>query len=93
VTGEPGISYVRPRSGTTALLRYEADLPSESLCLRLLETEGVLFTPGSALDAEGYLRIGYANNATILREGLARTSAFISTLARGRAGTTARSGT
>jgi aspartate/methionine/tyrosine aminotransferase len=81
VTAEPLISYVRPRSGTTALLRYESSLPSESLCLRLLETEGVLLTPGSALDAEGYLRIGYANNPTILREGLSRTSAFLATLA------------
>jgi aspartate/methionine/tyrosine aminotransferase len=80
VTAEAGISYVKPRSGTTALLGYQVDLSSESLCLRLLETEGVLFTPGSALDIEGYLRIGYANNATILREGLARTSAFLATL-------------
>jgi aspartate/methionine/tyrosine aminotransferase len=93
VAAEGRISYAKPRSGTTALLRYQAELPSGSLCLRLLETEGVLFTPGSALDAEGYLRIGYANNAMILREGLARTSAFLATLARGRAGTTARSGT
>jgi len=81
VRAEPGISYVKPRSGTTALLRYEADLPSESLCLRLLEAEGVLFTPGSALDIEGYLRIGYANNPAVLREGLARTSAFLASLA------------
>jgi len=93
VMAEPGISYVKPRSGTTALLRYESDLPSESLCLRLLEAEGVLFTPGSALDAEGYLRIGYANNATTLRDGLARTSAFLATLATGRPGTTAGSRT
>jgi aspartate/methionine/tyrosine aminotransferase len=81
VSAEPGMSYVKPRSGTTALLRYEADLPSGSLCLRLLEAEGVLFTPGSALDIEGYLRIGYANNPAVLREGLARTSAFLATLA------------
>ena len=93
VTAEPGISYVKPRSGTTALLRYEGDLPSEALCLRLLETEGVLFTPGSALDIEGYLRIGYANNATVLRDGLARTSAFLAALADGQAGATAGSAT
>ena len=80
VTGEPRISYVKPWSGTTGLLRYASDLPSEAVCLQLLESEGVLFTPGSALDMEGYLRIGYANNATILREGLARTSAFLATL-------------
>ena len=44
-------------------------------------------------DAEGYLRIGYANNPTILRDGLARTSAFLATLATGRAGASAGSET
>jgi aspartate/methionine/tyrosine aminotransferase len=74
------ISYVKPRSGTTALLRYDVDVPSEALCLGLLEAEGVLFTPGSAMDVESFLRIGYANNPAILREGLERTSAFLATL-------------
>ena len=80
VTREPMISYVKPRSGTTALLRYDVDVPSEALCLGLLEAEGVLFTPGSAMDVESFLRIGYANNPAILREGLERTSAFLATL-------------
>jgi aspartate/methionine/tyrosine aminotransferase len=77
VGGEARISYVKPRSGSTALLRFDAPLTSEELCLRLLEAEGVLFTPGSAMDMEGYVRIGYANDPAVLREGLARTSAFL----------------
>jgi aspartate/methionine/tyrosine aminotransferase len=80
VAGEPRIRYIKPRSGTTALLGYESSIPSETVCLRLLETQGVLFTPGSALDAEGYLRIGYANSPAILAEGLTRTSASLATL-------------
>jgi aspartate/methionine/tyrosine aminotransferase len=80
VAGERAIDYVRPRSGTTALLRYDLDLPSEDLCIRLLEAEGVMFTPGSALDAEGYLRIGYANPTPVLRVGLERTSAVLRSL-------------
>ena len=83
VAEESSISYVRPRSGTTALLRYAFDLPSESLCIRLLEERGVMFTPGSALDMEGYLRIGYANNPQVLADGLAETSAFFATLGGG----------
>ena len=47
----------RPRCSATT-----RRLPSEAFCLRLLEAEGVLLTPGSAMDAEGYLRIGYAND-------------------------------
>jgi aspartate/methionine/tyrosine aminotransferase len=80
VAGERRVGYVKPRSGTTALLRYDADLTSEALCLRLLQAEGVLVTPGGAMDMEGYLRVGYANNRAVLAEGLARTSAFLATL-------------
>ena len=74
---EPLISWVRPRSGTTALLDYALDLPSRELCIRLLDETGVMFTPGSALGMEGYVRIGYANNAQVLREGLDRVSGFL----------------
>jgi aspartate/methionine/tyrosine aminotransferase len=77
VAGEPRISYVKPRSGTTALLRYDLDISSRDLCVELLKQTGVLLTPGSALDVEGYLRIGYANNPEVLRQGLARMSDFL----------------
>ncbi len=80
VAREPSISYVPPRGGTIALLRYAVDLPSEALCVRLIEEHGVMFTPGSALDMEGYLRIGYANNPQVLADGLAATSAFLAVL-------------
>ena len=36
-----------------------------------------MFTPGSAMDMEGYLRIGYTNGEAVLREGLKRVSAFL----------------
>ena len=77
VGAEPLISWVKPRSGTTAALRYGINMPSERLCIRLLEETGVMLTPGSALDMEGYLRIGYANAPAILREGLSRMSEFL----------------
>jgi aspartate/methionine/tyrosine aminotransferase len=77
VAREPAVSYVRPQAGTTALLKYAADIPSRELCVRLLESTGVFFTPGSALEMEGFVRIGYANSEAVLVEGLARTSAFL----------------
>jgi aspartate/methionine/tyrosine aminotransferase len=80
VAEEPAISYVKPKGGTVALLKYDFDLPSRDFCVRLLESEGVMFTPGSALDMEGYVRIGYANNRTVLEEGLPRVSRFLRTL-------------
>lgn len=81
VENEPLISWVRPGSGTTALLKYAIDMPSRDFCVQLLDETGVMFTPGSAMDMEGYLRIGYANNSQVLREGLGRVSGFLVHLA------------
>jgi aspartate/methionine/tyrosine aminotransferase len=53
--------------------------PSEDFCVRLVETTGVMFTPGSALDMEGYVRIGYANSRSVLDKGLALVSTFLRT--------------
>lgn len=74
---ETHISYVKPRGGTTALLKYSLEIPSRDLCLALLQDTGVMFTPGSALDTEGYLRIGYAGNTAALSAGLSRVSEFL----------------
>jgi aspartate/methionine/tyrosine aminotransferase len=71
------ISWIKPQSGTMALLKYDLSMTSEAFCLQLLQRTGVMSTPGSAMDMEGYLRIGYANNEGILREGLRRVSAFL----------------
>jgi aspartate/methionine/tyrosine aminotransferase len=81
IEGEALISWVRPRSGTTALLKYALDLPSRDFCVQLLDETGVMFTPGSAMDMEGYVRIGYANNAEVLKTGLRRVSGFLVQLA------------
>lgn len=80
VEQEPLISWVKPRSGTTALLRYDLEVSSRAFCLDVLKETGVMFTPGSALNMEGYVRIGYANTPSILREGLSRVSQYLSTL-------------
>ena len=64
-------------SGTTALLKYELPISSEEFCVQLLERTGVMLTPGSAMDMEGYLRIGYTNDVDVLREGLKRMSQFL----------------
>jgi aspartate/methionine/tyrosine aminotransferase len=78
---EPSMSYVKPKAGTTALLQYDFDMPSRDFCIQLLEQTGVMFTPGSVMHMEGWLRVGYANDTDILRTGLARVSAFLAGLA------------
>lgn len=80
VANEPSISYVKPRAGTAALLKYDFDIPSREFCVRLLEETGVMFTPGSVLHMEGWLRIGYANDPEILKAGLERVSTFLAQL-------------
>ncbi|RPD94312.1 aminotransferase [Candidatus Pantoea deserta] len=77
VNNEPLVSYVKPRAGTTALLKYDLPVSSREFCVRLLERYGVMFTPGEALDMEGYLRIGFANNSEVMKQGLALVSRFI----------------
>ena len=77
VDQEPLITWVRPRSGTTALLKYGLDMPSRDFCVALLQETGVMFTPGSVMEMEGYVRIGYANPTAALKQGLARVSAFL----------------
>lgn len=72
IAGEPRISYVKPKSGTTALLRHDLDMTSADLCRRLQAETGVMLLPGSALDMEGWLRIGYACDTSTLKLGLER---------------------
>lgn len=77
VDGEDHISWIKPRSGTTALLKYDLPMSSRDFCASLLQETGVLMMPGAALEMEGYVRIGYANGPDVLKKGLARTSEFL----------------
>ena len=77
VDSEPLMSWVKPKAGTTALLRYDIDMPSRDFCVDLLHETGVMFTPGSVMGMEGWLRIGFANDPEILRAGLQRVSQFL----------------
>ena len=77
VENESLISWVKPQSGTTALLKYDLDLSSRDFCVELLKQTGVMFTPGSALDMEGYVRIGFANSTEVLKTGLNLVSQFL----------------
>ena len=81
VNSEPRISYVKPKAGTTAFLKYDAPVDSVTFCKRLLKETGVMLLPGAAMDMEGWLRIGYcfAEDTTALREGLSLVSKFLRT--------------
>jgi len=77
VDNEPSISWISPASGTTTLLKYDSEIPSREFCVQLLEETGVMFTPGSAMGMEGYVRIGFANPTDVLEQGLKLVSGFL----------------
>ena len=77
VNAEPGVSYVKPKSGTITLLKYDLPIPSRDLCTQLLAQKGVLFVPGSTMEMEGHVRIGFANARRNLELGLPRVSEFL----------------
>lgn len=77
VRRESLISYVKPRSGTTAFLKINLNISSHDFCVQLLDTTGVLLTPGSTFEMEGWVRVGYANATDILQTGLSRVSRFL----------------
>jgi aspartate aminotransferase len=52
-------------------------LPSEEVCVRLLEETGVAITPGGAFGAEGFARISLANTEEETRAGINRLVALI----------------
>ncbi|WP_030622396.1 aminotransferase [Streptomyces sclerotialus] len=74
------IHYVKPASGTTALLRYDAPIGSYEFCTRLLKETGVMFTPGAAFDIEHTVRIGFADDTDTLRTGLHLTGQYLDQL-------------
>ena len=79
ITHEPRVVWVKPRAGTTAMLKLDIPMSSREFCIDLLEKTGVMLTPGDAFDMEGYVRIGYANEREILEAGLSEMSAYLKT--------------
>lgn len=80
IANEPLISYIKPKSATVALLKYDLDMSSRDFCVKLLESKGVMLTPGSVMDMEGYVRIGFANNPQVMKIGLEKFSEFLAEL-------------
>jgi aspartate/methionine/tyrosine aminotransferase len=77
VQATPGITYVRPQAGTTAMLGYGLDMTSRDFCTRLLADTGVMFVPGDVFGMEGQVRVGYACATDVLQAGLAKTAQWL----------------
>jgi aspartate/methionine/tyrosine aminotransferase len=55
----------------------DVDMSSTQFCTALIEATGVMFTPGSAFDMKGYIRIGFANPLEVLQQGPDPDSGFL----------------
>lgn len=78
VGSEKHITYKKPLAGTTAFLKYDLEIPSNEFCRNLQKETGVMFLPGSVMDMEGYLRIGYAGDVNIIKKALSIFSNWLS---------------
>jgi len=79
IANEPRISWVKPRAGTTAMLKLDIPVTDREFCVDLVQTRGVMLTPGDAFDMEGYARIGFANDKETLTAGLEVMSDYLRT--------------
>lgn len=82
VESEEHVFYSRPQAGTTALVYYDFALSSVEFCRRMYYETGAFVTPGDCFEEPGSMRIGYASDTEVLREGLAAVSRFLRILER-----------
>ena len=75
---EPLVSWVAPRAGTTALLRFQREQESESFCRELFDATGVMLVPGACFEfSDCSARMGFAPRTEILRGGLEALGTFL----------------
>lgn len=77
---EPRLSYVKPKTGTTALVYYDFPIDSYTLCRRMYGSCGTFVTPGDCFDEPHSMRIGYAADRDTLKKGLQAMSTFLDSL-------------
>ncbi len=82
VTEERRISYVRPKAGTTALIRYDYSPDSTLFASRMLKETGAFVTPGDCFDEPKAIRVGYACDEKTLCGGLSAMGRFLRILER-----------
>lgn len=82
VSKESHVYYTKPKAGTTALVYYDFDMPSYEFCERMYHETGAFVTPGECFEEEHSMRIGYASDSDVLKDGLWAITEFMKTLER-----------
>lgn len=76
---EASMSWIPPKGGSSAFLRYSFNMSSKKLCLQLLKQKSVLVVPGYCFGTERFLRVGYGCKTDTLNAGLASFKDFLLT--------------
>ncbi|GME94753.1 catalytic activity protein [[Candida] boidinii] len=73
------LSYVKPKSGTTAFVKVSSNgkFTTLDMCIELIEKYKVMFVPGETFGHPGFIRIGYANSITDLTKSLEGFQIFL----------------
>src|SRR5207249_10710549 len=74
------VSWIAPRAGAIAFLRYQPRVNSTELATRLRKAHDVLVIPGDHFQQDGHIRIGYGGDKRLLEEGLRRIAEFLRTV-------------
>lgn len=80
VNRTPGLSYVKPLAGTTALIKYDMEIASTEFCRGLYEYNGAFVVPGACFEFENCFRLGYAPERETLLQGLRAVGDYLQTL-------------
>jgi len=75
---EKKFSFVTPRAGAIAYVRYNLNIKSTKFARRLLKEKKTLVVPGDHFGMDGYLRIGYGSPVDYLVSGLGRIDELVS---------------
>ena len=70
------MSWVKPKAGAIAFIRYSWDINSTTLMERLRDEKGVFIVPGDHFEMDHYMRLGYGYNKEKLENALTRCSEF-----------------
>ena len=74
------LSFIPPKAGAIAFLKYHRKINSTKLAERLLHEKSTLIVPGDHFGMDHYLRIGYGSDSARLTAGLERVGQLLSTL-------------
>jgi aspartate/methionine/tyrosine aminotransferase len=74
------LSFIPPKAGAIAYMKYSLKINSTRLAERLLREKSTLVVPGDHFGMDHYLRIGYGHEQERLVAGLERVGDMLSTL-------------